>query len=73
MMEIDARLNALQKFMKENMPWCKHWSNISNAYVFKLSSILLYIPICVCEFLCVLMYVYVCLSVYMFVYLYIYI
>lgn len=23
MMEIDARLNALQKFMKENMPWCR--------------------------------------------------
>ena len=22
MMEIDARLNALQRFMKENMPWC---------------------------------------------------
>ena len=22
MMEIDARLNALQRFMKENMSWC---------------------------------------------------
>lgn len=42
MMEIDARLNALQKFMKENMPWSRDASalHLSDIIISRVSTII---------------------------------